>query len=393
MQAKQYTVFPRKPKSKNKRKPIYQVRFRDPASGKRLSPITTNQTSKSAAEKWAMNYLMSGKLSYRLSGSFEHFARGWFEYKTCPYINKKLSKDRDFSEQYARECESRLRMYILPYFKKYKMVDIRVPQLEAFLQYLNTLRKKNGEAYSSSHKAHIFNVLKMMMQEAYANNLIPENYCNRVENFTMKGEARGAYSLELFYRLFNSDTLVNVWDNNQLYRTISLVAATTGMRMGEVLGLTFQHVHNGYIDVEYQWNREKKKLVEPKAKSRRRVSIPEITNSALMSYIDSHPNKGIPEAIMFTCETDYPVDHKAVRKAFYKALNRVGIDEEQRKKEGWCFHSWRHTFNTLMIDGIGRDKTRNLTGHKSDRMTENYNHPELASLQEAKTYQDKIFRN
>ncbi len=393
MEPKPFTTFPRKSKGKKKTKPIYQVRFRDPATGKRLSPITTNQTSQAAADRWALNYLASGKLNNRLSDSFENFAKGWFDYETCPYVQAKLRKNRKFSRNYADLCKSRLSNHILPFFKDMKLSDIRVPELETFLDYLNGKRKKNGDEFSSVLKAQVFEVLDMMMDEAYRQELITENYCKRVENISKTHKKRGTCTLDHFNAIFDEEKAMEIWNGEEIYRTFSLIAATTGLRQGEILGLTFGCVHDGYIDVEWQWSRTDKKLIPPKYESYRRVTLPEITNKALQKYVSAHLNKNTPMGIVFNCKTNAPVDHKAPRKAFYKALDKIGVDEEARKAENIAFHSWRHMFNSLMVDGIGRDKTRTLTGHKSDRMTEKYNHPELASLKEAEEYQNKIFQN
>ena len=392
MEPKPFTTFPRTPKGKKKTKPIQQVRFRDPVTGKRLTPISSDQTSKAAADRWAIAYITSGKLKYRLSDTFENFAKGWFEYDTCPYVQSKLKKTRKFSRDYADLCKSRLTNHILPFFNEYKLTDIRVAKLEAFLIHLTEKRKKNGEPYSLILMAQVFEVLSMMLGEAYRLELIPENFCNRVDNFPKVHRQRGAFILENFYTLFDEDRVDEIWGKKKIYRTLSLVAATCGLRQGEILGLTFGCVHDGYIDVDWQWKREEKKLGPPKNDSYRRITVPEITNKALQEYIQNHSNKNNPMGIIFNDKTDFPVDHKALLRAFYKALAKIGIDEATRKQKVLTFHSWRHTFNSLMVDGIGRDKTRNLTGHSSDRMTENYNHPELASLKEAEEYQNKIFR-
>ncbi len=77
-----------------------------------------------------------------------------------------------------------------------------------------------------------------------------------------------------------------------------------------------------------------------------------------------HGNKSIFKAI----------DHKAINKHFYMALTTVGISEYRRKELNITFHSWRHTFNSLMRGNIPDSKLRRLTGHRSEEMTEHYTH-------------------
>ena len=61
------------------------------------------------------------------------------------------------------------------------------------------------------------------------------------------------------------------------------------------------------------------------------------------------------------------------RKAFYKAMDGIGINEEDRKRRGITFHSWRHKFATDCVKANMHPlKITALTGHKSHDMLYRY---------------------
>ena len=63
----------------------------------------------------------------------------------------------------------------------------------------------------------------------------------------------------------------------------------------------------------------------------------------------------------------------ALRKAYYKALERIGIDEEERRGRGLTFHSWRHKFATECVKANMHPlKITAITGHKSINMLYRY---------------------
>ena len=61
------------------------------------------------------------------------------------------------------------------------------------------------------------------------------------------------------------------------------------------------------------------------------------------------------------------------RKAFYKAMDGIGINEEDRKRRGITVHSWRHKFATDCVKANMHPlKITALTGHKSHDMLYRY---------------------
>lgn len=63
---------------------IYYVRFRDPYTDKRLPAISTGQTSKAAAEAYAVEYLKKGTITSKANINFSQYAQDWWLWDKCP---------------------------------------------------------------------------------------------------------------------------------------------------------------------------------------------------------------------------------------------------------------------------------------------------------------------
>jgi integrase len=58
-----------------------------------------------------------------------------------------------------------------------------------------------------------------------------------------------------------------------------------------------------------------------------------------------------------------------------KALNNIGITDNEIKERGLNIHAWRHFCNTeLQKGGLSIQKVQAVTGHKSLSSTERYTH-------------------
>jgi integrase len=70
-----------------------------------------------------------------------------------------------------------------------------------------------------------------------------------------------------------------------------------------------------------------------------------------------------------------PISRAEVSGNFYRALERIGINEAERKRRALSMHGWRHFFNTtLVMANVSDKKIREVTGHSGDAMTQHYTH-------------------
>jgi len=85
--ARQFTIFPR---PRKKGKPILYVQFRDPETGKRLTAVSSHETTRGRAEDWAIERLRKGVVSSKSNMTFSHFAENWWTWGASQYIERKL---------------------------------------------------------------------------------------------------------------------------------------------------------------------------------------------------------------------------------------------------------------------------------------------------------------
>jgi integrase len=126
------------------------------------------------------------------------------------------------------------------------------------------------------------------------------------------------------------------------------------------------------ILVDSSWERQQG-LKSTKNGKDRLVPISERVLPLLIEVLDSSPFKK-PEDLVFSGRfSDKPLDHKSVQKDLKRQLARIGIDEAKRKERNITFHSSRHFFNSILVNGnVPLLKIQRLTGHQSDSMTAHY---------------------
>ncbi|MDR3247897.1 MAG: tyrosine-type recombinase/integrase, partial [Treponema sp.] len=176
-----------------------------------------------------------------------------------------------------------------------------------------------------------------------------------------------------------------VWDEAIFY-VLNKLAACTGMRHGELLGLRGEFVYKTYIDVCAQYNRYGYQDV--KTHRPRNIPIPQGMWKDLKMLIQKN-GKGY----LFSRDGGRrPVIRKYVYRALYQALERIGIDEEERRRRNLSVHGWRHFLNTtLLMANIPDTKVMSVTGHTTKKMKERYTHFDNVKMTDVITVQENLF--
>jgi integrase len=139
------------------------------------------------------------------------------------------------------------------------------------------------------------------------------------------------------------------------------LALHTGMRRGELLGLKWEQIRNGFIY-----------LTETKSGKGRQIPI----NDQAGRVIRGLRQKNQLKWIYVFCGPDGKRFYD-IRKSFFAACRRAGI-------EGFRFHDLRHTFAShLVMNGVSLKAVQELLGHADLSMTMRYAHLSQAHLQEA----------
>ncbi len=178
-----------------------------------------------------------------------------------------------------------------------------------------------------------------------------------------------------------------------------VMAMGTGMRQGELLGLTWKHVDldSGTAAVRQQMQRVNGTLtlVEPKtAQSRRTVALPAIVVRALVAHRERQRferkwagSRWQEYGLVFTTTIGTPLDNSNVTHNFQKALSDAKIRKQR-------FHDLRHCAATLMLaQGADLRTIMDVLGHSTITLTANtYAHLTDATRRVAADMMDDVMK-
>jgi len=341
-------------------------------TGKRLS-FSTGQTSKTLAENHCHKLLAEKRLipqkEERPAPTLPTLrewaeAERWWVWGECRYLRGQLARsDEDkprVSKRYADDALREMRKYLLPRFGDKRLDEITPEDCDKWLFELQDggLSKK-----SVNNKASI---LRIMLGEAERRKKIPENPWIRVKGFTPSKHPKGILTLEEARKLLNPATVQTVWAGELIYYSASLLASVTGLRLGEILALKRadffpDHVHvAGSWAIRYGLGKTKTKRIDD-------LPVPRFIYETIDSWCTW-------TGFVFSFQQgERPATGNRVLDALYRAIEAIGISQEERERRNVKFHSWRAFANTYMIGrGIAGAKVRELTRHKSVAMTEHY---------------------
>jgi integrase len=150
-------------------------------------------------------------------------------------------------------------------------------------------------------------------------------------------------------------------------RTLYLVAATTGLRQGELLGLR-------WMDVDWQASRLRVRRTftrgrwgTPKSRrSSRSVPMTDRVAAALERHFQASVYQADEDLVLCNPETGRPMDASRMRKRFKKALTQAGVRPVR-------FHDLRHTFGThCAAAGVPLRTLQEWMGHRDAKTTQIY---------------------
>ncbi len=370
-----FTLYERKLKS-GKRVFYYQIYDDD---GNRICGHSTGKRTKTAARNYCNQLLREGRLmpQTREIPTFDIFAKGWWEWDTCPYLKKRRGR-REITKSYAKSAWRRLHNHILPYFGKKRLDRITEYNIDTWLT-------SYAEKGFSNNAANTFlSILVTMLNEAVRQKFIKTNPALQVIKLQKDTKTIDILKADEVKKIFPANWR-KVWGDEYMAYVANKLAACTGMRFGEVLGLRAEFVLEGYINVCSQYTAFG--YGETKTHDSRNVPIPQAIQRDLAQL-----KKINGDGFLFSSNGGKtPLLRMAVYEAFYAALRNIGIDEAERKQRNISFHGWRHFFNTMLrMANVADSKVKSVTGHKTQGMTEHYTHYDSAQFTEVRQVQEEL---
>lgn len=384
-----FSLYPRKRKIG---KPIYYAQFKIP-SGKWSSAKSTGCTVKRQAEKWCEEYLDKNNQWYPSNNiSFKEFSKDFFSFTGLWATDKKI-RGQSIGEHHCLSRTESMKKHVIPALGNFKLHEIDRATIKEFR---NNLYLKG---YSGSTINQCLYAIKAVLEAAEEKGIIKA--VPKIERAAERPKPKGILNLDEVKQLFSAR-----WETfpthchpakPQFMGFIgNLLAASSGIRLGELQALTLQDIHldAGYITVRRTWDRRLNKLNEStKTGKTRTIFIPKPVQDAIRSLIKKHPLPFNPDSFLFWGEEKpdrKPAEKNVFIKAFYITLSRIGITEEKRKERNITFHSWRHFLNSLLLNAkIPLHKVQSITGHSTFRMSQHYYH--LDDMADVRQIQENLF--
>ncbi|PKL40737.1 MAG: hypothetical protein CVV44_03785 [Spirochaetae bacterium HGW-Spirochaetae-1] len=372
-----------KPFSIFKRGKYYYVQFKMP-DGTFGTAKSSRQTTIGRAEKWAVEYLQAGHVAQKGSTTFESFTKNFFSWDEEWAKNKRLAGKRT-SERDCLEKNSFLEAHIVPH-----LGSMRLQQLDkkTIMDFRNKLFYDLGFSGSTVNKA--LGMIRSILEAAEDRRLI--QFVPKIERVAQRAEKeKGILTIEEARKVLTAQ-----WEDRRAH-ILSLAAASTGMRLGELLGLRIKNFHGAYIEIAQSWNEHLNRLNDSTKTGRaRNVVIPGAVREGLQELVDVNPwiaARGEEAFIFFSPDHAWrPAHGDYLVRCFYRAMEQVGISEEARQARNITFHSWRYFLNSLLINSkIPLQKVQSITGHLTDEMSQHYYALSIGEMEDVRQIQEGIF--
>lgn len=242
------------------------------------------------------------------------------------------------------------------YFGHLKARDIKPSNVEEYQQKRISEISNRGSCYKAATVNRECEVLKRIFNLAMREDLVEKNPCWKVTRLPEDNARDRVLSYEELKRL--------VAELPHHAADIVTVGYHTGMRFGEIVGLTRDRVNlrEGYLDLTAK---------DTKTREPRRIyfndEVREVLNRA-------RKTRGLRHSHVFMYKGE-PI--KSIKVALASALERAGIED-------FRFHDLRHTFVTNMRRaGVPETVIMKITGHKTRSMFARYDTIEPSDCKEA----------
>lgn len=266
----------------------------------------------------------------------------------------------------AKTAEWHLRAYLIPKLGKLKLEELTQ---ETIQQLVSVLSRRVARHTLLNIVGTLGGILKNAKAYGYT--------CG---NFSRDALVLPVTKISKQPRFFSADEVARILSTatEEPYRTMLSIAALTGLRAGEVCGLSADSVDLERKTITVTQSAWYGRLQTPKSKSAvRTVPIPDILCDALMAYLRKwKPN---PARLLFVTCTGKPHSaNKVVQRKLWPVLDSLKIPRAG-------FHAFRHAASTLLIDlGASPATVQAQLGHSDPRITLSaYSHTVDKSQREA----------
>ncbi|MCK4513069.1 tyrosine-type recombinase/integrase [bacterium] len=325
---------------------------------------------------------------------FNDFLRWFWTYDESEYIQDKIDAGHRIGRAHAAQSLERARKHWFPYFAGRRLGDVTRIDVQAFKRHLSDPALK----LAPNTRQRILVVGTTALKWACNEERIPANPTEGILTFSGDPKKRGIPEPAEAAALFKLD-----WPDEQV-KVGNILAATTGLRAGEIVALRREDVGESVLTVRHSYS-ERDGLKAPKNGETRVVPLRPAMRDTLLHLAETNPH-GTSGFLFHGVSPDVPMNPREFLAGLREMLVRLSVGDDasrkQRKeaREEWdrrnvLFHSWRHFYLTHMA-GAGTDprKLMMVSGHKTTRVFEDYaNHMTESDLADLGLAAGELFDN
>jgi integrase len=334
---------------------------------------STGLTSKVKAEQFVIDLIKTGLSPLKVHNTLFEYATPYFLWDSCPHVRRLLDENKSITKRHVSIQRGILINHVFsdPIVNK-KISEIKRADIIDFRSRLI----KQGKGIRTVNKA--VGILKIIFKEALFREDINKDPTVGIGNIKYSPKEVGTFTLDELKSIFPLSEL-GPWKDKLDY-TCFFLAATTGMRRGEILALRWRHIdfENHIIQVEEAW-KSKDEVGLPKWNRKRIVPVPDFIIEKLWQ-LQTDSLQCLPDNLVFCYANGARLGETWWTKHFKSAMEKAGIDINTRNLRP---HSYRHTINTLLRDsGHDLSKIRASLGWLSEDAQDNYTHWKTEHLRE-----------
>lgn len=298
-----------------------------------------------------------------LTNPSEYTVSDWIEFWLDTY--KKPSIKPTTYDMYRGNLER----YIKPQIGHYKLDKLNPIIIQKFINDISEkgLNTKNGLSQSSIKK--VFITLSQACKQAVAVNILYQNPCNSVQLPKKPAREATAFSVD------EQNKFLSFCNGNSTFENLFIFAFNTGMRLGEMLALTWDDIDtetkminirktlsivNNYDDSE----KKSRMIISPTTKTSSGMREVPLNKKALEVICNQKNRNTTDSPFIFFSATGTVPSKRSIYRAFKNILQKANIQTHL------TVHSMRHSFATRLLEKGADIKTvSELLGHKSIQIT------------------------
>jgi len=282
---------------------------------------------------------------------FLSFLENFWNYEKSTYVKDRLVHKKSITKKHCYDMKHRLVHW--EGFRGRMMSSITELELKELCVQLSD----KGLADASINKTMLAGTTPLKW--AKKNKMIASNPAESLERISETNEERGILTDEEVLKLFSEA----VW-KDEMARVANILACTTGLRLGECLGIQKINIKDSQLEV-WNWT-EMDGRKKPKNNKIRIVPLMKEIRDELLALLDKNPHDHCDtNYVFYGPEPDKPALGDSMLNGLVNALESIGISDNQRKERNIDFHSWRHYYTSNVCLYVDEKKLKTVTGHNS----------------------------